>query len=63
MAKPKICEDNLHCGDCSFIKPYGKPEDLTALCLKSGNDLMWHDFWIAECGIGNETTGGSANGS
>jgi len=47
--KPIICDDGIHCGECLNITPYGQQEDLTAKCALSGNDLQWHDYWIAEC--------------
>ena len=45
-----VCDDGVHCGDCPHLKPYGYENDLTARCALTGNDLMWHDYWIAsEC--------------
>lgn len=35
--------------DCPFLKPYGKPDDLTARCEKRGEELSWNDFWLAMC--------------
>ena len=55
MDKPIICKDGIHCGsDCPNLKLYGDVYDLTAKCALSGNDLMWHDYWIAECDVSME---------
>jgi len=49
---PVVCEDGIHCGDCPYLEPYGDYErDLTAKCNLTGNDLMWYDYWIAECDV------------
>ena len=48
-----VCSDGIHCGDCQHLKPYGAENDLTAKCDLTGNDLMWHDYWIAECDTHN----------
>jgi hypothetical protein len=49
-----VCSDGVHCGDCPHLKPYGAESDLTAKCGLTGNDLMWHDYWIAECDTHNK---------
>ena len=45
-----MCSDGMHCdGECPHLKIFGQEMDLTAKCDISGNDLMFHDYWIAEC--------------
>ena len=44
-----VHSDRIHCGDCPHLKPYGAEIDLTAKCDVTGNELMWHDYWVAEC--------------
>ena len=52
MDKPIICKDKIHCGgDCPNLNAYGDEYDFTAKCVLSGKDLMWHDYWIAECDV------------
>jgi len=54
--KPVVCKDGIHCGGyCPYLNPYGEDEDLTAKCRMTGNDLMWHDYWIADCHDNNHT--------
>jgi hypothetical protein len=43
----------IHCGDCPYLEPYGRETDLTAKCKLLGRDLMFHDYWIAECDTHN----------
>ena len=50
-----VCSDGVHCCDCPHLKPYGESNDLTAKCDLTGNDLLWHDYWIAECPTHNAT--------
>jgi len=52
MSKPVICEDGIHCGECPNLRDY----DDSATCSLTGNELSWHDFWIAECDIVDVTT-------
>ena len=50
----KVNIDGIHCGvACPNLQPFDK-EKGTAKCAVTGNDLMWHDFWIAECDAGKE---------
>lgn len=44
-----VCEDGLHCGECKFLEPHDVVTSLDAKCTAIGCDLMWHDYWIAEC--------------
>lgn len=45
----EIKRNDEHCGDCPYLKRYGKEYDLTARCSLLEKDLFWHDYWIAEC--------------
>ena len=62
MSEPVICEDDVHCGcHCpNLMTKQNGDIEYVGVCVLTGNDLMWHDYWIAECGNGKETTGGSA---
>mgnify|MGYP000238793092 CR=1 FL=1 len=47
-AKPLVCEDGEHCDPgCPFLND--PSEDISGKCMKSGNPLDWHDFYMAEC--------------
>ena len=68
MSKPIICKDKIHCsGDCPNLVPDGGCCSIDATCKLTGNDLMWHDYWVAECDVAWDaaivplTTGHSAN--
>ena len=50
--RPIVCKDNIHCGeDCPYlITPSSDISiSLEARCSLLGRNLMYHDFWIAEC--------------
>ena len=50
MDKPIICKDGIHCDiDCPYLQPQDGGIEVTAKCALTGNDLMWHDFWIGDC--------------
>lgn len=53
-----LCSDGIHCGDCPHLKPYGDQYDLTAKCDLMGKDLMWYDYWLAECSIDESQNNG-----
>jgi len=53
---PVVSKDGIHCGECTYLSEYGNEDDLTAKCELTGNNLIWHDFWIAECGVKIETS-------
>jgi len=48
---PKPISYGVHCdGLCPYLAPYGKENDLTAICKLTGGELTWYDYWIAsEC--------------
>ena len=47
--KPAVCEDGWHCDPkCPFLKDPSN-DRLNGTCTKSGNELTWHDYYIAEC--------------
>ena len=47
MDKPLVCEDGEHCDpECPFLKDRGATD---AICSDTGNELYWHDFWMADC--------------
>lgn len=50
--QPIVSEDNIHCDpSCPYLFRLN-PNDvysLDARCTLTGEDLMWYDFWIAEC--------------
>ena len=50
MSKPLVCEDGEHCEpDCPFLKENPSVEVLQATCAKSGAELDWYDYWLADC--------------
>ena len=48
-----ISSDGIHCGDCLNLKSYGNEYALTAKCELTGKQLLWHDYWLAECQLSN----------
>ena len=48
-AKPLVCYDGWHCDpQCSFLKHQSK-DKLDGRCIKTGNELGWYDYYIADC--------------
>jgi hypothetical protein len=44
--------NGIHCAPrCPNLQPYDNPNDLTARCTLTGHDLIWHDYWVAECAV------------
>lgn len=43
--------DGTHCDpDCPFLKPWFHPYyHHSAWCWKQGRDLVWYDYWMADC--------------
>ena len=43
-----VCDDGIHCGECRNLIVMDA-EAGHAVCKVTGNDLQWHDYWLAEC--------------
>ena len=41
-------DDGIHCGECRNLIVMDA-EAGHAVCKVTGNDLQWHDYWLAEC--------------
>jgi hypothetical protein len=44
-----VVVDGTWCGNCPYLKLYGKQYDLTARCALKDVELDWYDYWIAAC--------------